>query len=112
MEDIRNWGVDHIDEYTRKEILAEEPQVAKISSCSLIKTKDLNENRYYKPHWNVNGSWSSVENRHALISHLSGFNHNYKESYLKTLSTDELQKLHDDDHDSRSSRTRTWRWRR
>jgi hypothetical protein len=82
------------------------------NSDTVVSQKDINENRYYDPHWNVNGSWSSVENRHALISHLSGFNHNYKESYLKTLSTDELQKLHDDDHDSRSSRTRTWRWRR
>lgn len=82
------------------------------NSDTVVSQKDINENRYYDPHWNVNGSWAMANSRQSLISHLSGFNHNYKESYLNTLSTDELQKLHDDDHDSRSSRSRTWRWRR
>ena len=92
-----NWSVDKIDEQTKKEILAEEPQA-----------KDLNENRYYKPHWNVNGSWSKTENRNALISHLSGPNHGHKRSHLNTMSTDELQRLHDNDHDSRSTTRRRW----
>ena len=90
MEDIKNWGVDKIDEQTKKEILA----------------KDLNENRYYNPHWNINGSWGKANSRSVLISHLSGPNHGFKLSRLNQLSTDELQKLHDDDHDSRR------RWRR
>lgn len=95
MEDIKKWGVDKVDEQTKKEILAEEPQA-----------KDLNENRYYNPHWNVNGSWGKANSRSVLISHLSGPNHGFKLSRLNQLSTDELQKLHDDDHDSRR------RWRR
>ena len=69
-------------------------------------TKNLNENRYYNPHWNVNGSWGKANSRSVLISHLSGPNHGFKLSRLNQLSTDELQKLHDDDHDSRR------RWRR
>lgn len=71
--------------------------------------KNLEENSKYKAKWNVNGSWSKVENRSALISHLSGSNHGHKRSYLNTLSTDELQMLHDKDHESRKTRT-TRRW--
>lgn len=91
MEDIKNCGADKADEQTKKEILAEEPQA-----------KDLNENRYYNPHWNVNGSWGKANSRSVLISHLSGPNHGFKLSKLNQLSTDELQKLHDDDHDSKN----------
>jgi hypothetical protein len=72
-------------------------------------SKNLEENSKYKAKWNVNGSWSKVENRSALISHLSGSNHGHKRSYLNTLSTDELQMLHDKDHESRKTRT-TRRW--
>jgi hypothetical protein len=74
--------------------------------------KNLEENSKYKAKWNVNGSWSKVENRSALISHLSGSNHGYQRSYLNTLSTDELQMLHDKDHESRKPTTRRWLFRR
>lgn len=76
------------------------PAIAKI---------DLNENRYYDPRWNVSGSWNKAESRTSLISHLNGSNHGHKRSYLETLSTDELQKLHDTDHNSRTP-TRRRRW--
>ncbi len=72
-------------------------------------TKDLNENGQYDPRWNVSGSWNKAESRTSLISHLSGSNHGHKRSYLETLSTDELQKLHDTDHNSRTP-TRRRRW--
>jgi len=125
MEDIKNWDVDKTDEQTKKEILGNDACVKKVNGVSekqaeppkptepvkpVKPVKNLNENRYYKPHWNVSGSWSRAESRSALISHLSGSNHGHDRSYLNTLSTDELQMLHDNDHDSRSSRT--WRWRR
>ncbi|NVM36705.1 MAG: hypothetical protein HWN81_14005 [Candidatus Lokiarchaeota archaeon] len=71
---------------------------------------DLNENRYYDPKWNVNGSWNKAQSRMALISHLAGANHKFDKSYLNTLSTDQLQKLHDDDHNKKRRTTIRRRW--
>jgi hypothetical protein len=71
---------------------------------------DLNENRYYDPKWNVNGSWNKAQSRMALISHLAGANHRFDKSYLNTLSTDQLQKLHDDDHNKKRRTTTRRRW--
>jgi hypothetical protein len=77
------------------------PAIAKI---------DLNENRYYNPKWNVNGSWNKAQSRVGLISHLAGANHKFDKSYLNTLSTDQLQKLHDDDHNKKRRTTTRRRW--
>lgn len=63
-----------------------------------VTTKDFYENGNYQPKWNVSGSWTKAQSREVLISHLMGANHGFKKSHLDTLSTDELQKLHDDDH--------------
>jgi hypothetical protein len=71
---------------------------------------DLNENRYYDPKWNVNGSWNKAQSRVGLISHLAGANHKFDKSYLNTLSTDQLQKLHDDDHNKKKRTTTRRRW--
>ena len=71
---------------------------------------DLNENRYYDPKWNVNGSWNKAQSRVGLISHLAGANHKFDKSYLNTLSTDQLQKLHDDDHNKKRRTTTRRRW--
>lgn len=112
-KEIKCCNVDEIDEETKKDDVNEkqvEPPKPLKPTEPVKPVKNLNENRYYKPHWNVNGSWSRAESRSALISHLSGSNHGFDRSYLNTLSTDELQRLHDNDHDSRTSRA--WRWRR
>lgn len=71
---------------------------------------DLNENRYYDPKWNVNGSWNKAQSREGLISHLAGANHKFDKSYLNTLSTDQLQKIHDDDHNKKKRTTTRRRW--
>lgn len=95
-------------ELDQSEMLLDPPSVT-----TLEHKKNLEENRYYKPRWNINGNWNKAESRQALISHLSGSNHGHKRSYLNTLSTDELQKLHDKDHDSRRQpTTRRWLFRR
>ena len=75
-----------------------------------ISETDLNENRYYDPKWNVNGSWNKAQSRMALISHLAGANHKFDKSYLNTLSTDQLQKLHDDDHNKKRRTTTRRGW--
>ncbi len=82
-------------------------QVEDVADISEI---DLNENRYYDPKWNVNGSWNKAQSRMALISHLAGTNHKFDKSYLNTLSTDQLQKLHDDDHNKKRRTTTRRRW--
>jgi len=102
IEDIRNWGIDQLDDVSRREIYVED--VADISEI------DLNENRYYNPKWNVNGSWNKAQSRMALISHLAGANHKFDKSYLNTLSTDQLQKLHDDDHNKKRRTTTRRGW--
>lgn len=91
-------NLNNVDEEV-KIIIPKKPKVTKIAP-----QKNLNENRYYTPRWNVSGSWGKAESRPALISHLSGPNHRYSSSYLNTLSIDELQKLHDDDHNRRIRR--------
>jgi len=100
--DSRNWGIDQLDDVSRREIYVED--VADISEI------DLNENRYYDPKWNVNGSWNKAQSRMALISHLAGANHKFDKSYLNTLSTDQLQKLHDDDHNKKRRTTTRRGW--
>jgi hypothetical protein len=82
-------------------------QVEDVADISEI---DLNENRYYNPKWNVNGSWNKAQSRVGLISHLAGTNHKFDKSSLNTLSTDQLQKLHDDDHNKKRRTTTRRRW--
>lgn len=54
----------------------------------------------YKPRWNVDGSWDKAEDRGELIKHLSGPVHRKDPNHLITLSTDDLQRLHDTSHES------------
>ena len=71
------------------------------------KPKKVVEVNEYDPKWNVEGSWEKAEIRSELIRHLSGPNHQYQTDYLMSLSTDDLQRLHDADHNSRGTRVRT-----
>jgi hypothetical protein len=59
----------------------------------------------YKPQWNIDGNWAKAEDRGELIKHLSGSIHRKDPSHLITLSTDDLQRLHDNSHWSMGSRT-------
>lgn len=55
----------------------------------------------YQPGWTFPGS-----GRSDLIDHLSGAKHNYTVASLRRMSTDDLQRLHDSDH-NKASRPRT-----
>jgi hypothetical protein len=109
MEDIKNWGVDEVDEKTQKEMMETFNSPPPSELIEKKPLKNLYENGRYDPRWNVNGSWNKVQNRIDLIYHLNGANHGFDKSYLNTLSTDELQKLHDDDHNKKKNTIRR-RW--
>jgi hypothetical protein len=98
---------DHGVQFTEKlcELDLESPPT---HTTTLEHKKDINENRFYNPQWNVNGNWDRAESRSALLSHLNGPNHNFSLQKLNNMSTDELQKLHDEDHNLKKSRT--WKW--
>lgn len=91
MEDIQNWGVEEVDEETKKEILTPPKKIVEVDE--------------YKPRWNINGSWAKAEDRGELIKHLSGSVHRKDPNHLITLSVDDLQRLHDNSHWSMGSRT-------
>ena len=110
MEDIKNWGVDEVDEKTQKEMMETFNSPPPSELIEKKPLKNLYENGRYNPRWNVNGSWNKVQNRIDLIYHLNGANHGFDKSYLNTLSTDELQKLHDDDHNKKRRTTTRRRW--
>ena len=80
MEDIQNWGVEELDEETKKEILTPPKEIVEVDE--------------YKPRWNVDGSWDKAEDRGELIKHLSGPVHRK-----------DLQRLHDNSHWSMGGRT-------
>lgn len=68
--------------------------------ASKPKTEQVSINGY-RPGWTFPGS-----GRADLISHLSGPNHNYTVKSLRRMSIDDLQRLHDSDH-NKASRPRT-----
>lgn len=103
-EEINCWNVDNVIDKEIVVLFNEDSQEV------TVEKKDLYENDHYSPKWNVNGSWNKAQSRIGLISHLAGANHRFDKTYLNTLSTDELQKLHDDDHNSRKrSQQKTFR---
>ena len=53
--------------------------------------------------WSVNGNFNA--SRSYLIQHLSGGNHGHSRETLKTMTINELIRLHDLDHESKQSRT-------
>lgn len=48
MEDIRNWGVDQIDEVTRREIYVADDNIARIFRVNLHSIDELGENQEYE----------------------------------------------------------------
>jgi len=50
------------------------------------------------PRWNLNGSWSLVKSKPALVNHLAT-THSYSRSWLDGLSINQLWAVHDDSHD-------------
>jgi hypothetical protein len=54
----------------------------------------------YTPQWNIEGSWRKAEDRQEIIRHLlTSPNHRGRsKASLMSLSTDELQRMHDQDH--------------
>lgn len=80
---------------------------AKQQEVKQATTKKVIEVNKYSPRWNVEGSMKKAENKADLIKHLSGNNHGYSVDYLNQLSVDDLQMLHDSDHDSRKNTTYT-----
>ena len=109
-DDIKLWNVDEVDEKTQKEMMETFNSPPPSELIEKKPLKNLYENGRYNPRWNVNGSWNKVQNRIDLIYHLNGANHGFDKSYLNTLSTDELQKLHDDDHNKKRRTTTRRRW--
>jgi len=55
----------------------------------------------YQPTWDVEGNYAKAQDRQSLIVHLNGPNHNFTMQKLNSMSTDELQRLHDQDHESK-----------
>ena len=70
----------------------------------------------YKPLWDVEGNYSKALDRQSLITHLNGENHKFNLQKLNAMSTDDLQRLHDQDHQRMKNETprylRLWRSRR
>ena len=97
----------------QEEVVIEEPEKPQEKELPAKESMPLIEKDEYSPSWNVEGSMRKAESRQELIKHLSGFNHNFDVDYLKQLSTDDLQRLHDQDHESRRiikpSLFRKWR---
>jgi len=97
----------------QEEVVVEEPEEPQEKELPAKESTPVIEKDEYSPSWNVEGSMRKAESRQELIKHLSGFNHNFDVDYLKQLSTDDLQRLHDQDHESRRinkpSLFRKWR---
>lgn len=66
----------------------------------------------YQPRWDVEGDYSRANDRNSLIVHLSGPNHNFTLQRLNSMSTDELQRLHDQDHEKKRAIQPFRFWRR
>lgn len=72
----------------------------------------------YQPSWDVEGDYSKALDRQSLIVHLNGQNHRFTMEKLNAMSTDDLQKLHDEDHEKMNKNNRyykaikLWRLRR
>jgi hypothetical protein len=61
------------------------------------------QTRRYRARWTFPG-----ETREDLIDHLNGSNHNYTRQSLNRMSTDDLFRLHDSDHEGvRNTRSRS-----
>lgn len=87
-----------------KEIVEKETPITKVDIKTEPPITKVEVNNY-TPKWNVEGSWSRAESRQELITHLSQGIHNYTRSSLESFSTDDLQKLHDQDHERKRSGT-------
>jgi hypothetical protein len=57
----------------------------------------------YQPRWDIEGNYSKALDRQSLITHLNGENHKFSLQKLNAMSTDDLQKLHDTDHENKRS---------
>lgn len=74
MQDIRNWNVDQVDEFTRREIFtAEDGGINRIFGCNLQELLEFGENQEYQLYYNqtLAGTMPTGDNEIALGLDLS-----------------------------------------
>lgn len=106
MEDIRNWGVDQIDEVTRREIYISDGTVSRIFGVLLHDLDELGENQEYQDFYlDQLGASLAASDVELLI----GLDRSKKDSFVMPV-TKPLQVFNDDANLHRQQRAGIYGW--
>ncbi len=98
MEDIRNWGLDQVDDFTRREIFtSEEDGYSKIYGVNMIDLDELGEGQEYQDYY-VNTTASGAANSGMAVGDLEiaiGVDAAHNDSFVQPIR-EELQVFEDE----------------
>lgn len=112
LEDIRNWGIDQVDEVTRREIFTQEGTINRIFGVNLHDLDELGENQEYELYFEntLSGSPASAGGAHAVddLEIVVGLNLSTNSSFVHPVVMP--LEVFEDDELFRRRRAGFWAW--